>query len=127
MASTNLRTNKPSDKPSRDAWLCAIKDAGFELKRTGANSWAGPCPLCGGVDRFHLKDDPPVVGCRGCMDGPGGRKRYGELCRLLFPREGRQSPPNRRPPPPTPPLTPGHLRSRTRRGLRPPNLDHSRL
>ena len=100
MADPNLRTQHPPDKPTLDAWLAALAAAGCEPKRSGAN-WAGPCPLCGGEDRFHLQGDPPhLVGCRGCMDGPGDRKRYGELMRLLFPREGRQRPSKRRTPAP---------------------------
>ena len=41
------------------------------LKREG-RGYVGPCPLCGGTDRFHVKAGrvrAAVVGCRGC-DGP---------------------------------------------------------
>ena len=41
------------------------------LKREGRD-YVGPCPLCGGTDRFHVKAGrvrAAVVGCRGC-DGP---------------------------------------------------------
>ena len=95
-----LHPPRENRKHPLDAWLAALAAAGYEQKRTGANSYAGPCPLCeAGTDRFHLQGDPPVVGCRACDDGP---KWYGQLCRLLFPREARQSRPERRSPASTP-------------------------
>ena len=34
--------------------------------------WTGPCPSCGGQDRFHLAaaagHERAVFGCRGCLD-----------------------------------------------------------
>ena len=41
------------------------------LKKVG-QEWQGPCPNCGGTDRFHLKTDSrgkPLFGCRKCIDG----------------------------------------------------------
>ena len=90
-------TTLPEKQPLSD-WLAALKAVGCEPKKTGVDSWNGPCPLCAGEDRFHLKDDPPLVGCRGCIDGQGeGNKRYGELCRLLFPDSTRPTPRRRTP------------------------------
>ena len=72
-------------------WRAAIP----ALKRRGAE-WVGPCPRCGGNDRFHVRPGAArggaVVGCRGCIDGlePGARaRRYGEIARAVFPNDGR--------------------------------------
>ena len=52
---------------------CAADWAGrLDLKRVG-DEFKGPCPLCGGDDRFHAKDDdgqPGLIHCRGCGDAP---------------------------------------------------------
>ena len=61
----------------------------LDLTRRGLE-FVGPCPLCGGDDRFHVRDSGglPAVGCRGCIDGqPDGEraKRFGELLRAVFP------------------------------------------
>ena len=61
----------------------------LDLTRRG-REWIGPCPLCGGDDRFHVRDSGgrATVGCRGCIDGQsdGERaKRFGELLRAVFP------------------------------------------
>ena len=39
----------------------------LDLKKRG-REFVGPCPVCGGEDRFHVRDSG-VVGCRGCIDG----------------------------------------------------------
>ena len=61
----------------------------LDLTRRG-REWIGPCPLCGGDDRFHVRDSGgrAKVGCRGCIDGQsdGERaKRFGEVLRAVFP------------------------------------------
>ena len=63
------------------AQACGLKKKGRE--------WVGPCPLCGGEDRFHVHENGTkvLVGCRGCIDGrdPAERhRRYGELTRAVF-------------------------------------------
>ena len=61
-----------------------------DLRPAGRGKWAGPCPLCGGVDRFHVEtcaDGRAIVGCRGCIDGLPQvfrRKRFGELVRAVW-------------------------------------------
>ena len=51
----------------------------------------GPCPLCGGTDRFHVREGPngkALVGCRGCIDGRDPEtkaRRFWELLRTVFP------------------------------------------
>ena len=60
------------------------------LKRRGRER-VGPCPLCGGDDRFHVREGrggQALVGCRGCIDGQPAairQKRFGELLRTAFP------------------------------------------
>ena len=60
------------------------------LKRAG-REWCGPCPVCGGQDRFHVGrrlDHTALVGCRGCIDGgtPGERgQAFGQVLRAAFP------------------------------------------
>ena len=41
---------------------------GAKLKRTGVE-WAGPCPLCGGTDRFAVNPKKNVFVCRGAAGG----------------------------------------------------------
>ena len=56
----------------------------------------GPCPLCGGDDRFHVRlgrNGLAIVGCRGCIDEQSEatrNARYGELVRLVFPQDGKR-------------------------------------
>ncbi|MDE0207151.1 MAG: toprim domain-containing protein [Candidatus Tectomicrobia bacterium] len=59
-----------------------------DLKKQG-REWVGPCPLCGGKDRFHVRDTNAtvLVGCRGCIDGrdPSTRRqRYAEVVQAVF-------------------------------------------
>jgi DNA primase len=42
---------------------------GIKLKRVGAEQ-VGPCPKCGGEDRFSINVKKQVFHCRGC-DGGG--------------------------------------------------------
>ena len=51
--------------------LRAVAQAlGARLKRVGTCEWAGPCPICGGRDRFSVNIRKQVWNCRGC--GVGG-------------------------------------------------------
>lgn len=64
--------NRPDAKAWADRW---------GLKRQG-REYSGACPLCGGVDRFSVKDKrgkPGLVYCRGCEAG------YIDLLRAVFP------------------------------------------
>jgi hypothetical protein len=42
---------------------------GARLKRVGPHEWAGPCPLCGGVDRFSINTRKQLFNCRYCDVG----------------------------------------------------------
>lgn len=48
--------------------LLSLVEQDTSLKKTGAHFWAGPCPFCGGVDRFLLKQTPAGMlwFCRNC-------------------------------------------------------------
>ena len=64
----------------------------LDLKRRGVE-YCGPCPLCGGKDRFHVGDSGggALVGCRVCIDGQSKSekaKRFGELLKAVFPGRG---------------------------------------
>lgn len=77
----------------------------FGLRKTGGRDWNGPCPLCGGTDRFHVRDGDgrAIVGCRGCMDGrPERGQRYGEIMRLFRGQDHAAAPVRRPRPAPTP-------------------------
>lgn len=67
---------------SIEAWLEAYRRAcpGVKLTREGAES-SGPCPLCGGSDRFHVK--PRSGG--GVLASCRGDCTFGQLARHLFP------------------------------------------
>ncbi|RBP18159.1 Toprim domain-containing protein [Roseiarcus fermentans] len=56
---------------ARSANLLRVAEAlGARLKRIGAGEFAGPCPTCGGRDRFSVNVPKGVFNCRGC--GVGG-------------------------------------------------------
>ena len=92
----------------------------LDLTRRGLE-FVGPCPLCGGDDRFHVRDSGgrAAVGCRGCIDGqPDGEraKRFGELLRAVFP--ARAVTPVRFPPRvPRTPAAPGNGHEAARRAI----------
>ena len=67
-----------------------VVSAHSDLVRKGGGV-AGPCPNCGGDDRFHVKardDGSALIGCRGCIDNEppaSRRKAYGLVMGELFP------------------------------------------
>ena len=68
--------------PSVEVWVVQLG-----LNKSGAE-FVGPCPRCGGADRFHVREGQngkALVGCRGCIDGRGKAQRFGELLRIVFP------------------------------------------
>lgn len=71
------------NEPTAEDWAQAC-----DLKKKG-REWVGPCPLCGGEDRFHVREynGRALVGCRHCIDERDQgerRQRYGELLRSVF-------------------------------------------
>ena len=61
-------------RPSAATWARRLGN----LRRVGAESYAGPCPLCGGTDRFHVRDAPGRPGLAGCRGCGGGDRWYGD-------------------------------------------------
>lgn len=49
-------------------WVSVLKHAGAEKYLTGKN---GPCPFCGGTDRFQFSLKKVAWFCRGCPEGGG--------------------------------------------------------
>ena len=69
--------------PTWSDWCDRASSLG--LRRRGGEL-VGPCPSCGGHDRFHVRprgDGGALVGCRGCIDGGGGG--FGEVLRTAWP------------------------------------------
>lgn len=69
-------------------WVDAYNRGGFgKLAKVGAE-YHGPCPICGGRDRFHIyeKNGRTLAGCRkgGCQ--------FRDLATALFPDDGNGSP-----------------------------------
>lgn len=54
---------------ARAAGCLAWAEQRSELKREGAAEYAGPCPLCGGEDRFHVTEE--WFFCRHCHEKRG--------------------------------------------------------
>ena len=56
---------------AREADILALAERlGSKLKRAGASEYVGPCPVCGGKDRFSVNIKKQLWNCRGC--GKGG-------------------------------------------------------
>ena len=85
MADTTL-----SDKSAARVTVAEVRAAWPDLAPKGGGL-AGPCPVCGGGDRFHVKergDGSALIGCRGCIDNEAPdvrRKAFGNVMRALFP------------------------------------------
>ena len=86
----------PRDRPREhtlDEWLAVLGTRGWTGRRSG-REYAGPCPICGGTDRFHVgpgRTRAVVASCRhGCT--------FAELVEALF-RHGDPLPPVRSPAP----------------------------
>ena len=67
--------------PTVDEFVAAHPD----LKREGGG-YAGPCPVCDGDDRFHVKegrDGAALWGCRSCIDGATGTARKEATAKVM--------------------------------------------
>ena len=58
---------------------------GLKLRASGVER-LGPCPLCGGTDRFALNVTKQLWNCRGCKKGGDGIKLVQHLDGLRFPQ-----------------------------------------
>jgi phage/plasmid primase-like uncharacterized protein len=43
-----------------------VESKGVRLKKAGTAEWEGPCPMCGGTDRFSINTKKQVFNCRKC-------------------------------------------------------------
>lgn len=59
------QTQFPDRSPAE--WVAALQSRGWKGRKVGSE-WKGPCPVCGGDDRFHVKEGRKkvLVGCRVC-------------------------------------------------------------
>src|SRR5215208_2456457 len=48
--------------------LLVANEHGARLRRHG-REWVGPCPRCGGRDRFAVNTAKQIFNCRGCQRG----------------------------------------------------------
>ena len=68
---SSSRINQADIDRANAVSLADIADErGLVLKKSGADR-VGPCPHCGGTDRFSINDSKQVFNCRGCDDGKG--------------------------------------------------------
>ena len=47
-------------------FLGVARSFGVILKKSGTAEWIGPCPVCGGDDRFSINVKKRVCNCRVC-------------------------------------------------------------
>lgn len=67
--SLGLRNPSPAIDGARNADLLTVaREVGATLRREG-REWIGPCPSCGGVDRFSINPVKGVFNCRGSGGG----------------------------------------------------------
>ena len=59
------------DKARGASFMQAYQSLGLTLKRIATTELAGPCPRCGGTDRFNINTKKLAWFCRGC-DAKGG-------------------------------------------------------
>jgi hypothetical protein len=75
-------------RSTRDAWIERARSVPIAsiappgLKRCG-KEWIGPCPRCGGTDRFSIKPDEGLWSCRGCPRKANGRIAGGDAIDLV--------------------------------------------
>ena len=79
------RTTTQAPIPSLSEWQTAWP----QLRSAGTAALTGPCPFCGGDDRFHVaeKGGRVIFGCRGCMNGQPDavrRRRFGQILQAVF-------------------------------------------
>ena len=84
--------------------------------RNRSGEYVGPCPVCGGTDRFHVGRGRggAMVGCRGCIDGQPEdvrRKAFGRVLREAFPERFQSGAGERTARTPNPPRKPPESRS----------------
>ena len=69
-------------RPDPDTLVGAYRSVCPDAKRVGSE-WTGPCPVCGGDDRFWINMRTGSLGCRGCSPGRKNPKAYQRVLRAL--------------------------------------------
>ena len=81
--------SSPSNHTVKD-WVDALQRSGWKGRKVG-KEWNGPCPCCGGTDRFHVGPGSKAEVVAGCRKGCS----FEDLVRAVFggpsPRPGRPS------------------------------------
>ena len=62
-----------------EEWVAACAARGLELKSSG-KEYSGPCPLCDGTDRFHIRPGDKVDVLASCRHGC----TFEQLCKAVF-------------------------------------------
>ena len=84
-----MNAHPPEPLPGVEDWAARLG------LRNRSGEYAGPCPVCGGTDRFHVgrgRGGAARVGCRGCIDGQPEavrREAFGRVLRAAFPERSR--------------------------------------
>ena len=97
--------------PGVDEWAARLD------LRNRSGEHVGPCPVCGGTDRFHVgrgRGGAAMVGCRGCIDGQPAdvrHKAFGRVLREAFPERFQSGAGERTARTPNPPRKPPESRS----------------
>ena len=68
---------------ARAAGVLEVAQRYSTLKRITATEWAGPCPVCGGTDRFAINTRKQIWSCRYCPGGQGKKSKGGGVIDLV--------------------------------------------
>jgi hypothetical protein len=87
--SPNLSAQRATVAPesidrARQSDILAVAQRYGALKRAGAGEYVGPCPVCGGKDRFSVNTRKGVWNCRGCGEGGDAIKLVRRVDRVTF-------------------------------------------
>lgn len=68
-----------------DAWVPLLGHPMFQVTED-TEEWQGPCPVCGGEDRFHVRraDDDPDKALWGCRRCPPGWENHRKIAEAAF-------------------------------------------
>lgn len=76
-------TGSPDIERARQTDMIALAQQYTKLNRESVHEWSGPCPMCGGDDRLHVKGNAWF--CRNCA--PVGDKGWHNAIDFLMMRE----------------------------------------
>lgn len=84
MASTNIM-QLPAEtiEQAKKIDMLALAERYTQLKKIAPREWAGPCPKCGGTDRFHVWPEENSFTCLGKNDGRSGCGESGDTIAFI--------------------------------------------